>query len=178
MNKHFDQKQRRKAEFMTPPNKLKSKAGSGGLSEELLNMAQKTLDKNTVDFRPEARVMLRELAQAVSTAKVVSGSPIVDHEEMLNIIMFPALQLKSNGAMFHFPLVTVIADRLVQFLEVIEKPDEDACVIIMAFHGALRAALNDKDVDQANKSARELMQELEFLCQRYFKRYGIDHNAE
>ena len=58
---HFDQVPRRKAEFIKPPNILKAKVGSGGLSEDILNKAQLLLENNTVDFQPLAEIYLNSL---------------------------------------------------------------------------------------------------------------------
>ena len=45
MTTHFNQPQKRQAEFFMPPNLLKEKAGSGGLSEDILLKAQKLLEE-------------------------------------------------------------------------------------------------------------------------------------
>ena len=47
MNDHYSQKPRRNAEFIKPPNMLKTKVGTGGLSEEILSRAQDLLENNT-----------------------------------------------------------------------------------------------------------------------------------
>jgi hypothetical protein len=62
-------------------------------------------------------------------------------ERLISAILFPTMQLKANGGMFHYSLVTQISDRLIQFLEVVDEVDQEAIEIIMAFHTTVRAIL-------------------------------------
>jgi hypothetical protein len=56
---HFHQKPRRRAEFMTPVNSLKSKVGYGGLSDEILQKAQTLLENMGADYEPMAELYQR-----------------------------------------------------------------------------------------------------------------------
>ncbi len=56
-------------------------------------------------------------------------------------MLYPAMQLKANGGMFRYPLITRISETLLQFLEVIAEPDQDAIEIVLAFHTTIQAVL-------------------------------------
>jgi hypothetical protein len=73
--------------------------------------------------------------------------------------------------MFHYPLVTYISDKLVQFLEVIEEPDIDAVEIVLAFHTTIRAVVLGNITGDGGLHGQELISALDQACVRYFERY-------
>lgn len=166
---HFNQPARRRAEFCTPPNTLKKKVGSGGLSEEILNKAQALLENNAIDFRPLADMYMDALAKGIEHARQSSGS--VEAELLIAAMLYPASQLKANGGMFHYPLVTRVSDRLVQYLEVISTVDAESLEIVQAFHTTIRAILLGQVQGDGGKYGDELMQALVDACYRYFEKH-------
>lgn len=171
---HYNQTPRRKAEFIKPPNTLKAKVGSGGLSEDILDKAQALLENNTVDFSPLGEMYLSNLMRGIEKACDMDRGD--DTEQIISLMIYPAMQLKANGSMFHYPLVTSVADKLVQYLEVIIEPDEDAVEIVMAFHTTLRAIIMGRITGDGGRHGQELMDALVAACQRYFERYGHNIN--
>lgn len=168
-NNVYNQKPRRKAEFIKPPNFLKSKVGSGGLSEEILDKAQALLENNTVDFLPLAEMYLSSVMKGIEAAQ--NAEHKADNEYIISMMLYPGMQLKANGGMFHYPLVTEIADRMIQFLEAIETPDIDAVEIIVAFHTTMRAVVQGKITGMAGNYGAELLTALDAACRRYFEKY-------
>jgi hypothetical protein len=176
---HFNQKPRRKAEFIKPLNTLKTKVGYGGLSDDILTKAEILLENNTVDFQPLAEMYLATMMRGIEHAK--SRPRGADDESLIAGILYPAMQLKANGGMFSYQLVTRIGDKLIQFLEVIASPDKDAIEIVLAFHTTIRAVLIGRITGDGGKHADELMQALEEACVRYFEHFpenrsGIEEN--
>lgn len=171
---HFNQTPRRKAEFIRPPNYLKEKVGTGGLSEDILDKAQKLLEENTVNFDPLANMYLDTLMQGIEAAK--GFGPADDIEYVISCMLYPAMQLKANGGMFHYNLVTQIADKLVQFLEVLEEPDISAVEIILAFHTTIRAVVHGKITGDGGSHGKELLSALQGACVRYFNKDDESHN--
>ena len=55
--------------IITPPNTLKSKVGSGGLSKEVLEKAETVLKENTTDFRPSAQMYLDSILATLKTLR-------------------------------------------------------------------------------------------------------------
>lgn len=169
-NDHFNMKPRRKAEFHTPPNRIKSKVGTGGLADDILNKAEALLENNTVDFRPFGELYLESITRGVDVVRDLPGSETSDEYHISNIL-FPAMQLKANGGMFHYNLVTSIADRMIQFLEVIEVLDHDALEIVKAFQTTIRAILLGQIRGDGGARGQELLDALNAACYRYLEKY-------
>ena len=167
---HFNREPKRKAEYVRPPNTLKAKVGSGGLSDQILEKAQALLENNSVNFQPLAEMYLASLMRGIETA-TNPDTHNDDAESLIAGMLYPAMQLKANGGMFHYQLITRIADCLVQFLEVIEEPDIDAVEIVLAFHTTIRAVIVGKISGTGGRHGDELMGALNEACTRYFERY-------
>ncbi|MCC6597478.1 MAG: hypothetical protein IT559_01655 [Alphaproteobacteria bacterium] len=166
---HFNRTPKRRAEFIKPPNVLKDKAGYGGLSESILQKAQKLLEDNVQDFQPLGMLYLESLARSIENAK--DWKDARDTEGTLTQMLYPAMQLKANGGMFGYQLVTQIADKLIQFLEVLDEPDIGAIEIIMAFHTAIRAVVSGRIMGDGGKDGKDLAQALDMACRRYFEHH-------
>jgi hypothetical protein len=166
---HFNRTPRRRAEFIKVPNVLKAKVGNGGLSEEILNKAQKLLEENSHDFEPLASMYLDSLAHGIDIAKGFKSSD--DTENVLALMIYPAMQLKANGGMFRYHLITRVADKLIQFLEVIYEPDIEAVEIIMAFHTSLKAIIHGKITGDGGENGTDLQSALTQACMRYLERH-------
>lgn len=164
--RHYNQTPKRNVEFINPPNLLKQKVGSGGLSDDILEKAQALLENNTVDFLPLAEMYLNTMMKGINLAKESDGQ---DQEYVIASMLYPGMQLKANGGMFHYPLVTKIADKLIQFLEVIDEADIEAVEIVLAFHTTIRAVVLGKITGTGGKHGDELMKALDDACTRYFK---------
>ena len=177
MSDHFGEKPRRRAEFVRPPNLIKQKVGSGGLSEDVMLKAQAVLEDNKMEFGPLAEVYLSSLEQAREKAAAVIGFD-GDHEVAIISLLYPVMQLKANGGMFHFPLVTQLSDKQVQFLEIIGRIDGDVIELINAYIAAIRAVLASRIVDQTNPRGRELVLALDDACRRYFSKHPYNRNMD
>lgn len=168
-DQHYQMVPKRNAEFFNPPNHLKLKVGNGSLSEDILNKAQALLENNTIDFTPLGEMYLDAMMKGIEQARTPPAE--MDSDIILAAILFPGMQLKANGGMFHYELVTRIADRLIQFLEVIDTVDPDALEIILAFHTTIRAVLLGRIKGDGGARGQALMQALVEACYRYFEKY-------
>lgn len=167
---HYNMKPLRNAEFITPPNHLKLKVGSGGLTENVLSKAQALIENNTVDFAPLAEMYLDAMMNGIEQAKEPAG---LDKEHVIASILFPGMQLKANGGMFRYQLVTQIADKFIQFMEVVKDLDEPAIEIIQAFHTTIRAIILGRIQGDGGKRGEELMSALVDACTRYFEKKSV-----
>lgn len=167
-DQHFQLTPKRNAEFFNPPNHLKMKVGNGGLSEDILNKAQALLESNTIDFRPLGEMYLDSIMRGVERCRLNAPD---DKDGALASVLFPTMQLKANGGMFHYPLVTRVADKLIQFLEVIDEVDKDALEIVLAFHTTIRAILLGQVRGDGGQRGEELMKALVDACYRYFEKF-------
>jgi hypothetical protein len=164
---YLNQERKRQAEFIKPPNALKSKVGAGGLGEDILDKAQEIVENNKTDFIPLAEMYLDSLQKAIELAK--NPEHANDDEYIFSLLIYPTMQLKANGGMFRYPLITKIAERLVYFLEVLDKPDAEAMEIAIAFHTSMRAVITRRVT--GDNHGKELLKVLEGACQRYFNKH-------
>lgn len=170
---HFQQVRRRKAEFITPPNKLREKVGYGGISEERLNQAQEIIEENAFDFREMAEGFLADLKEGIDKSyEELNGK---GPEELISLMLLPAMHMKANGGMFHYPLISRISDTLVQFLEVIREPDRDSLEIVLAFYHTLMMIVRGQIQGRGNRKEEELFYTLEKACYKYFDKNPHNH---
>lgn len=160
-----EQKKLRNAEMITPPNHLKEKVGSGGISEAIVEKAQSMIETNTVDFRPIATALLEQLDETIAHAR--TGS--LTGEKAIEAMIYPAMQMKSQGSMFHYPLVTEFSDILVNFLETVETADNDVLDIVAAHKMSINVVLKGQIKDASDAAAAELRSALMDACKRYYK---------
>lgn len=155
--------------FITPPNTLKSKVGDGGIPAYVLKQCQGYLESNPVDFTPYGyRYMgqLKEVKLRIDKGGLKLGNV---ENELVNIIM----QLKSNGSMFHYQLVSMISDVMLRFLENAKTLDEDFNDILNVYINVLEIILNKKLRGNGGTEGYALTQELHGACLRYYTKYGI-----
>jgi hypothetical protein len=165
-NDHFQQKPVRNIEFIRPDNVLRRKVGSGGLSADILSKAQAVIKENSINFLSIGEKYLLGLEEGLKIAR--NGDYTNNIEPVIATILNPAMQLKANGGMFHYPLVSLIAGRLIQFLEVITEINDDTLEIMDAFYTALRAVIHGQVKGDGGKSGTELYEALNEACYRYF----------
>lgn len=177
---HFNQKPKRDAHFITPPNLIKDKIGDGGLSEAILNRAQDLLENNTEDFRPLAEMYLEQMANGIKAAEQVQGANEKKTEELIVPILYPCMQLKANGGMFRYQLVTTIANIFVQFMEVVERLDAETLDIAQAFHTSIKIVIAGQIKGSGGPQGKALIDELSGACERYFEKHkdNIDFDKD
>jgi len=162
-------RKRQKAEFIRPPNLLKAKVGSGGLDDEILNRAQELLESNDVDFIPMAEIYMGAMAQGIEQARHATADQ--DKDKILSRIIYPAMQLKANGSMFRYPLVTAVAARLIDFCEKVYVLDKNVIEIIFACHTTIRAIILGNITGSGSERGQNLIDAIDEATRRYAKRY-------
>lgn len=160
-----EQQKLRHAELISPPNRLKEKVGSGGIDETVVNKAQELLERNTIDFEPIANMMLDLLVDAINDAK--AGN--IKGEEAIEAMLYPAMQMKAQGTMFHYPLISDISHILVNFLETVNDMDRDVIDIVVAHKMSIKAVLASHLKGDGGKTGKELREALMDACTRYYK---------
>lgn len=162
----------KKPEFITPRNVLKNKLGDGGLNSRVIELAQRMIDQAGVDFLPLGQRFLVGLQEGMRVAATSRGQ--MDDEALINTMLFPAVQLKANGGMFGYPLVTAVAGRLVRFLEYVTEVNNDMLEVVSGFVTALQALmlLSGSQKREPEPQGVELYKALDEACARYFARYG------
>lgn len=153
--------------FIKPPNKLKQKVGNGGIDEALLEQGQHFIESTDLDFVPIAREFLEELTRYAEDAKSGKLKP----EEGLEKIVQPVMQLKANGGMFRYQLVSDVADIALQFLENVDAINEDGLEVIRAHENAIQVIIGNKLRGDGGAEGYALVKELHEACKRYFVKH-------
>jgi hypothetical protein len=161
--------QGKKVRFIKPPNTLKLKAGNGGIAEENIERAQTTMDTFESDFQPDAQRFLDQLSAAL---KMIESALASGKSFDPDSAIFPMMQIKANGGMFKFRLMSDVADIGLQFMEAIEKFNPDSLEIMHAHENALRVILKNNLRGDGGKEGYKLVQELHRACTRYFRKYA------
>ncbi len=167
--KHFNQPKKRDADFIMPPNIIKAKIGDGGLSNSILERAQAVLESHQTDFKPLARAYLTQMKEGIKIIR--DQNQQTEKEEEIALILYPCVQLKANGSMFKYPLVTKIAERFVQFMEVVEKLDEETLEIAEAFYKTIKIIISGGIKSETSPQREALIEELNKACNRYFQKH-------
>ncbi|MCB1650579.1 MAG: hypothetical protein KDI46_00845 [Alphaproteobacteria bacterium] len=165
---------KQKVRYINPPNILKGKAGNGGLPETTLIAAQRVIARFRVNFEPEAKGFLQQIKDArqeIHKKNKNKGSNVkasdVEHFKILS----PVMQLKANGGMFHYQLISDVADICLQFVESIKEYDAEVLEIIEAYENTIDVILENKLRGDGGPEGYELVMELHKACKRYFKKH-------
>ncbi len=159
---------RKKAKFITPPNRLKLLAGSGGLPKGVIDRAQKFMDEFEVDFMPEAEKLITTMMSASDKVLIaVNENKPYDKEEIIT----PVMQLKANGGQFKYELISDVADICLQFLEAIKEFTPDALDVVRAHHRTIEIIIQNNLRGDGGAEGAILVEELHKACNRYFKKH-------
>lgn len=159
----------RKPRFINPPNKLKVKVGHGGIDEKLLEKADEFIKVCEIDFKPIAEDLLKNLKATVQAAREsqTPESQKIANDNLSNAIM----QLKANGGMFRYQLISEIAALALHFLDHITELNDDALTVIDVHAKTLNSIISNNLAGDGGKHGYALVKELEHACTRYFNKY-------
>ena len=146
--------------------RLQQRVGTGKISEESVQKAQKVMDTNQVDFGPLAKPFLEELKKAVEDAK--AGGK--DDKEIMEAISMPIMNLKANAGTFKFELISGLTGTVLNFLENIEGPDKKVLQIVDLLHKTILLILARKMTGDGGKNGQALMMAFAEVCQKYHTR--------
>ena len=166
---NFD-KPRKPARFINPPNLLKQKVGGGGLPKEILEQSQNVIENTTLNFKPYAEGYLKQFSSA---SDIVMKEP-ERFRELKDTLINPMMQLKANGGMFRYDLLSDVADIALYFLETIQDLNNDAGEVLVAHQNTLYAIISNELKGHGGSAGDALIKELERVCARYFKKHPIE----
>lgn len=161
-------KKKKKAKFHTPQNTLRLKAGYGGLPPQAMERAEEYIQNNDVDFTGLAQAILDRLNRSVEAVKRDQHHS----KEAINRIVGPIMEMKANGAMFKYELLTDVADIILNFLENSPSLDHDILDIVAVHQRTFQVIISKELKGDGGKQGDILIKELEDACARYYKRHG------
>ncbi|MGE4313917.1 MAG: hypothetical protein AB7E85_06575 [Pseudobdellovibrionaceae bacterium] len=156
-------------DFIDPDNPLKEKVGDGGLSKDKIASAQRVIDENTEDFALIADPYFTALA--VGRDSLLNPSETETDEDRIERLILAAMQLKSTGALFQYPIISQFADNLQQFLEQLATLDPALIEILDAHVAAMKYILEHEMKGRAGAKTDAMFTELQHACQRYRFKY-------
>jgi hypothetical protein len=162
-------KKKRKARFIKPPNRLRQKVGYGGINPMLLTRGNEYISANKFDFEPFAKNFLETLEGSIKD--INSGG--LTGKDALDLLSRPVMELKGNGGMFGYALISEIADIVLNFLENIEELNDDAYEILDVHQKTLNIIVSNKLKGDGGAVGKQLARELFEACNRFYKKYDI-----
>lgn len=160
-------KKPKEVRFIMPLNKLKQKVGKGGIDKRLLEKAQLSIENAEFDFVPYANQFLKELSEHTKNMKKSNDN----FKKNMEKIIQPIMQLKANGGMFKYQLVSDVADIALQFLEAVEDIDDDVLEVLKAHENTIRVILTHNLKGDGGREGYALVKELDKACRRYFTKH-------
>lgn len=153
--------------IITPRHVLREKAGYGGVDTTTVNRAQNYADQLPIEFEPYAKDFLDRLQAAIHAARV---NPVRD-KGTITTLSSPAMDLKASGGMYKYPLVTALADILLNFLEHLPQLNDDAIEVVDLHLKTIAAIMNSRLSGDGGAQGKVLAGELYGACQRYMKKH-------
>lgn len=148
---------------------LQQKIGGGSIDVEQIDQMQKIIDATTVDFVPMARIYLDEMSRALKNARARTGGD----NALISALIVPIMQLKANGAMFHYDLISILAKLVLDMLEEIDTLDDDILDIVDTQHQTFSLLISEAMSGMGGLKGAELVKELQEACLRYARKKGI-----
>jgi hypothetical protein len=155
--------------FIEPTNTLKIKVGHGGISPDLLKKSQEYIEKNPLDFGPFAQTFLKEIDDHL--ARVKKEPQLKNDPKLIENIAKPIMGLKANGGMFKYPLISMIADVGLQFIDKAKELNQDGIEIISAHNRSIALIISSRLRGYAGQEGQKITEELAEACNRYFQKY-------
>ena len=156
----------KKAKFIKVENKIQKKAGYGEIPEVSVTRSEGLLFNNNVDFKDVATPILSNLRDTILLAR--------EHPEKIDVLrqdlIKPIMELKANGAMFKYDLIGALASIMLSFLEHIIQLNNDALEIIEAHEKTLSLIVVKGIKGDGGLLGRQVTEELESACTRYYRK--------
>lgn len=147
---------------------LQMKAGIGEIDPLLVQQAEDAIKNNKESFLPFAQDCLSRFAEAIDQARKGSDT----QQRLIAEIVQPIMDLKGNAQMFHFNLVSSLANTMLAFFESIERLDEHVLEIADAHHKTLTTIFLYNIHGDGGPTGKKFQSELSAACARYFAQKG------
>jgi chemotaxis protein histidine kinase CheA len=148
---------------LTPPNRLKEKMGTGGISKTVLEKAEEIAEKHAIQFFKKANNSLIELQDCCDQIPK-EGQSKIDIEIWSKIYKI-AHELRGEGATFGHPIISDISKTLIVYLDGFKERPMNS-VILKAHINALVVILKHGIKTGDNTTAKELCTTLDDIVQK------------
>lgn len=152
---------------INPPNIIKSKVGSGGVSPHVLGKAEKLIQEGDLGFGDYVFEQLNKLDTSLNNIKNAENPSDDDQHQLI----IPIMTLKAHGGMFGYELITKISIEILHLLEHIKGFNDDIYQILAVFKATTKAIIDQNLKDDGGKLGEVLVEELNLACERYFSKH-------
>lgn len=146
---------------------LQLKAGTGEINPELVRLADQYLQDNNEDYTPLALEALARIAHLHEQMK----KDIPTAKNYLPELVAAIMQLKANGKMFRYDLISMLAGHVLDCFENIEDVDADMLDLNSVHLASQQLILARKIRGDGGALGIQLNLELKEACQRYYKKH-------
>lgn len=158
-----------KPKFIKPQNRLKVKVGSGGIDQKLIKEADEIINNNNIDFAPYAMKLLNKIKKTLDSGK--ENNPEAPSPTFIKSISPPIMQIKAHGSLFHYHLLTDVANNILHFLEHTDVLNADAYDLIEAHYNTMIVITKSHIRGDGGKAGDTLLQELSAARERYIQKH-------
>ncbi len=158
----------KKARLINLENSLKQKVGSGGIPAHLIQEAQQYIEGNPIEFKDEGSKVILDIQKLLEEFET---APQAQRPVLLEKLIERVMLLKASGTMFHYELVSMIADVLLDFLETVKTVNPDVLEIIDAHNEIISMAFSREMKGSGGKEGVALSRELFKACARYYEKH-------
>ena len=155
---------------------LQSKVGTGQVDDRQIARCQKLIDEIDIGFEEMAYGLLDDLVKAVEDARQNQTSQNQagkkDHQDFIDRMTAPIMQLKGQAGMFHYQLLGELSGVTLNFLESVDEIDKHVIEIMDAQCKTIDVILNKNLKGFGGHQGEALRQELYEACERYFAKKG------
>lgn len=159
----------KKPKYLKPQNRLKSKVGSGGIDQKYIKEAEEVINNNTIDFGPYALKLLDGIKRAIDSGK--ENSPDKPSDTFIKTVTPSFMQIKAHGALFHYHLLTDVANNILHFMEHTKVWNADAYKLIEAHYNTMIIITKNAIQGDGGKDGDCLLDELSSARERYISKY-------
>lgn len=166
-------KDKPKARFITPPNRLLEKTGKGGFKTDNLQKAEAVLSNQSHDAASLTQDDLNAFSNALSNIDFAKQYAKDEFQTQLKTLHTPIMQIKANAGMFRHKLLSEIADIALLLLDTVKGFNKDNEQMLRVVEHALKIAIESQNQDQLNVKEKGLIKELDRAFDRYLKKHSI-----
>ena len=143
-----------KAEFITPPHTIRTKVSGGGpMSEQMLQRAESVVQQHAEKYIDRAREQVDTLVAITREAEAVGG----DKSEFFSKLFLQSHDMRGLGSTFGYTLVTNIAASLCNFVENVDRYDDDVMEVVNAHVDALRGMIGNDVKGDGGETGQEII---------------------
>lgn len=145
---------------------LRTKIGRGKISPAAILACTQLMESNAFDFQNLAGDLLKEIRDTLQKSEAAH----ITRGYALGKLRTQIMQFKANAAPFHYPLLTEIAQIVLDLIENIEELDAPALEIVAAFEETATKLLQKQIRGKSDTRSAKIPQEFRKACERYWSR--------